>query len=132
MEATDSVPKVFRRSRIARIRGALGRHQRPLFQRYVPPEIDEEGRPRILRAHVLVAPRLTCLLSAHQVVSGQPLPEEAPAGIISDDGCYIVNFSKGAHYALADRQTHQDLERVVACLGRATDRAIRTRFVVET
>jgi hypothetical protein len=69
-----------------------------IFQPYMRPAMLPECRPYIVRAHVLLTPIGNHFLSAHRVVSGSPLPDILPLGLVRDPSPYIVNYSRGARY----------------------------------
>jgi hypothetical protein len=72
--------------------------QNCIFQPYMRPVMLPGCRLYIVRAHVLLTPIGNHFLSAHRVVSGSPVPDFLPFGLVSDPRPYLVNYSKGARY----------------------------------
>lgn len=71
-----------------------------IFQPYVRSAMLPGRHLYIVRAHVLLTPSGTHFLSAHRVVSGSPVPEHLPPGLVQNPTPYLVNFSSGARYEL--------------------------------
>jgi hypothetical protein len=131
-QKTDSeLRSLFRLSAARRLKGWIGRHHELVFQRFVPPSTDEAGRAWIIRAHMLVAPGLTTLLSCHGVVSDTPLPKTVPIGVVTNDSAFVVNFSRGAHYG--NCSTDETVKVALACeqLGSVVHLAISNHFLWE-
>lgn len=99
--------------------------ERVIYQSFVPPELDADHHPQILRLHLLVSPRCTTYLSAHRRVSKTPLPERVPSGIIARDHTFVFNE---AVYRLMEDELEDELREVAAHLGQATQYAITRKF----
>jgi hypothetical protein len=69
-----------------------------IFQPYIRPVMLAGYRLYIVRAHVLLTPIGNHFLSAHRVISGTPVPDFLPFGLVSDPRPYLVNYSRGARY----------------------------------
>ncbi|HEU4889421.1 MAG TPA: hypothetical protein VFV49_16160 [Thermoanaerobaculia bacterium] len=100
--------------------------ERVIYQSFIPPELDADHHPQIVRLHLLVSPRCTTFLSAHRRVSKTPLPERVPGGIITRDHTFVFNE---AVYRLVEDEIEEELREVAAHLGQATQWAITQKFV---
>jgi len=69
-----------------------------VFQPYFVGRILEGRRLYYVRAHVLLTPVGPQYLSAHRIVSGTPLPDTLPDGIVQDREPYFWKFVTGATF----------------------------------
>lgn len=103
--------------------------ERVIYQSFIPPELDAEHHPQVIRLHLLVSPTVTTYLSAHRRVSTAPLPDRMPSGIIASDTTFIFNE---AVYRPLGEDLEPELREVGAHLGAATQSAIVRKFVTGT
>lgn len=90
-----------------------------------------QGRPYIVRAHVLLTPGDVVFLSAHRVVSNRTVPDRLDAGIVEDPSPYIVNFSSDSGYEILPDREKQPVRRAALAAGRGLAWALRRSFQVE-
>lgn len=121
---------IFRLSLFERLRGWCGGHHELVFQKFIPPDTDQAGKARIIRAHMLVCPDVSAMLSCHRVVSDAPLPRRIPLGILEGDAPFIVNYSKGAHYRAVEAGEEALVSRACAQLGELIQGVVGERFVI--
>ncbi len=89
-----------------------------VYQPYVRAPLLEGRRLYIIRAHVLITPVGAQFLSAHRVVSGHPVPEHLPLGIVQDPRPYIVNYSVGARYEIVPPHEEREVKRAALAVAK--------------
>jgi hypothetical protein len=104
----------------------LGR-DRVIYQAFIPPELDKQGHAQMIRLHLFVSPLRTMFLSAHLRISGQPIPERIPHGLIQQDNAFIFN---DASYRQISGEMEDELRIVADHLGQAMQRAIARKFEI--
>lgn len=62
-----------------------------IYQDYVPLELDERQRPRLLRVLLMISPLGALYLASYYRVGRVPVPDRAPAGLYRDGGPYVFN-----------------------------------------
>ncbi len=122
------LPKAFRLRWHDRLGEAVFGTRQAVYQPFIPPELDPNGHPQIVRLHVFVSPTTHRFLSAHKVISSRPAPETLPFGLIEDDKTFVVNYSRGAHYARLNEEEEQEMAAVADEFGQILDIAVRRRF----
>ena len=122
------LPTAFRLRWHDRLGEAVFGTRQVVYQPFIPPELDPNGHPQIVRLHVFVSPTTHRFLAAHRVISSQPAPETLPFGLIEDDKTFVVNYSRGAHYARLSEEEEQEMAAVADEFGQILDIAVRQRF----
>lgn len=92
--------------------------QNGIFQPYMCPAMLPGCRLYIVRAHVLLTPIGTHFLSAHRVVSGSPVPDFLPLGLVRDPRPYLVNYSKGARYEVVPPEEEPAVVRAAMAVAK--------------
>jgi hypothetical protein len=72
----------------------------------------------IVRAHVLISPVGVQFLSAHQVISGTPVPTELPYGVVENTKPFMVNYSAGSRYEVVPQEEAASVTRAAEAVGR--------------
>ena len=98
------------RDLVTRLHATLG-DQAGIYQPYVRGFLLPGRRLYKVRAHVLLTPLGDQYLSAHRVVSRHPVPETLPFGLVRDPGPYVVNFHRGAEYALIPAEEEERIRK---------------------
>ena len=102
--------------------------QTAVFQTYIPSSLAEGRRLAIARAHVLATPVGLEFLSAHRVVSNQPVPESLREGLVEDSRPYIVNYSLDSQHAAMPPDEEQRVSRAALSVVRALCWAVESRY----
>lgn len=102
-----------------------------IYQEYIPPSLVENGRPYIVRAHVLLTPGDVIFLTAHRVVSNRSVPDRLEPGIVEDPDSYIVNYSADSGYEVMPADEEEAVEQAALAAGRGLAWALRRGFEVE-
>ncbi len=123
------IVSIFGLSLFTRLKNWIGQHNQLVFQQLIPAD-PVNGHAQIYRTHILVTPERNFFLSAHRIVSDHPLPSEVPTGVLDSDSCYVVNYSKGAHYERLSVIEESVVEEASMQLAQLINSALRERFVV--
>jgi hypothetical protein len=100
------------------------------YQAYYKSKMGADRCLYIVRAHVLITPVGVRFLSAHQVISGTPVPTELPSGIVEDSSPFMVNYSAGSRYALLPQDEGLAVARASEAVGRGLAWAFQYGFRV--
>lgn len=104
------------------------RSPRHMYQAYVPPPLLEDRRTYAVRSHVLVSPGEVVFLSAHRVISGLPVPEELPSGIVEDRYPFLASFPSGARYEKVPPEEGERVKAASVAVGRGLSWALQRSF----
>lgn len=130
----DSISLLNRHFRMRPYRRFVNRingNDRILFQQYIVPDIDAEGKAQKYRIHLLVAPLQCRFLSVHKVKAGIKLPLKVDEGIIQDPSAFLVNYSHNSGYCRVNEEQERELEKVADQLGQIISHALSKRFEVK-
>jgi hypothetical protein len=122
LNGARGIPRQLRRRYLE---GLLVGRDRVIYQEYVPPEVDSEGRAQNIRLHMQVSPLRRAYMSAHLRISRRPVPDRVPSGIFGEDDAFIFN---DCDYAPISPQMEAELRIVADHLGQAIHRAVTSTF----
>jgi hypothetical protein len=129
---SDDIPRVFKRSLLKKMSGWAGHHHSVLFQKFIPPELNDNGYPQIIRSHLLLTPVMNEILSCHRVISQHKPPKNLDFGLIKHDRSFIVNFSKGAQYERVDQEQAREIKIASIQLAHLIKSVLKERFMISS
>jgi len=100
------------------------------YQAYYKSKMRPDRCLYIVRAHVLITPVGVRFLSAHQVISGTPVPTELRTGIVEDSSPFMVNYSAGSRYEVVPDDEVRAVARASEAVGRGLAWAFEYGFRV--
>ena len=125
----DDFPKIFKMNLIQKIIGKFGLKNKPIYQKYIPLEKDEQGRLISYRMHAFYSPLKDLFLSTQAIHGSKPIVE-IPYGIAPKDGSIISTISQGAFYRPVSEISEKAQNEVCYELGLAIKEYISEKFIV--
>lgn len=107
----------------------FGKHQKLIYQKFIPPEVNSTGCAQIIRSHLLVTPKVTSMLSCHRIVSNTTVPDNIESGLMQNDDALIVNFAKNSHYEIIDAAELNKIKEASQQLCTLIDRVLSEKFI---
>jgi hypothetical protein len=127
MRDPEDFPRVLDLRGANRLQRLVSDKGTPLYQPFIPPDLDERGRTGKYRLHLFASPLADVFLSVHKHVPERGVAN-LPFGLVEDDSPYVPGFARGAQYVRAEPEVEADMQTVTRELGALLRTAIGRRF----